>query len=246
MSADRWMTDWHCHLLPGLDDGPETEAESLAMARALTAAGFRRVCCTPHAIRGVYDNRPAGVRGAVRQLQQRLMVEGVELVLYPGMEYCLDEFLLDNLADPLLLPGNLMLVEIPQRSDRQLVVETLRRLIRSKVVPLIAHPERCELLAPPESSGNGLIGRVGRLFKTPFTGKHAHSVSVPLLDELQMTGCLFQGNLGSFAGIYGARVRSRAEKFLTAGIYSHFGSDLHSLRQTEILAVRQRLSMERK
>lgn len=241
MSADRWMTDWHCHLLPCLDDGPETETESLVMARALAAAGFHRVCCTPHVIRGVYDNCPARVREATRQLQQRLTSEGIELHLHPGTEYFLDEFLLDSLADPLLLPGNLMLVEIPQRSDRQFVVETLYQLIRRRIIPLIAHPERCELLAPPESPGNGPIARIARLFRAPFTGQHAHSAVLPLVDELQLMGCLFQGNLGSFAGLYGARVRSRAEVFLSAGIYSHFGSDLHSVRQSDILVVRQRL-----
>lgn len=241
MNSDPLLTDWHCHLLPGLDDGPTTEGESLIMARALAVAGFRRVCCTPHAIRGVYDNRPAVVREATRLLQQRLTAEGIELVLYPGTEYFLDEFLLDNLDDLLLLPGNLMLVEIPQRTDRQFVVETIHQLLRSKITPLIAHPERCEIFTSPLTPDNGLIGRVGRLFKAPFANQHEKVAESSLLDDLRLMGCLFQGNLGSIAGIYGARVRSRAEAFLAAGIYSRFGSDLHSMRQIEILAVRQNL-----
>lgn len=42
------MIDWHCHILPGLDDGAADMEQSLAMAAALATAGFRTVYCTPH------------------------------------------------------------------------------------------------------------------------------------------------------------------------------------------------------
>jgi len=241
MNVESRLTDWHCHLLPGLDDGPATEAESLAMARALAAAGFSRICCTPHAIRGVYDNRPAEIREATSRLQQRLTEEEIELCLLPGMECCLDEFLLDNPDDLLLLPGSLLLVEIPQHSQKQVVVETLYHLLRRNITPLIAHPERCELLALPHEPDTGVTGRVGKFFKLPFTTHHAQADgSSSLLAELRLMGCNFQGNLGSLAGFYGERVRRKAEKFQAAGIYTHFGSDLHSAKQTHILTVSYR------
>ena len=40
--------DIHFHLLHGVDDGPETLAESVALARAAVADGTRVVVCTPH------------------------------------------------------------------------------------------------------------------------------------------------------------------------------------------------------
>ena len=40
--------DLHCHLLPGVDDGPETLDETLAYARAAVAAGTTTIVATPH------------------------------------------------------------------------------------------------------------------------------------------------------------------------------------------------------
>src|SRR5688500_8301265 len=42
------MIDTHCHLLPGLDDGPVTGADCVRLARTLSEEGATRVLCTPH------------------------------------------------------------------------------------------------------------------------------------------------------------------------------------------------------
>src|SRR6267378_2562594 len=42
------MLDVHCHILPGVDDGPATVAESLAMARLCVADGITHITATPH------------------------------------------------------------------------------------------------------------------------------------------------------------------------------------------------------
>jgi protein-tyrosine phosphatase len=42
------MIDVHCHVLPGVDDGPRTDAEAVAMAQQADADGIRVVCATPH------------------------------------------------------------------------------------------------------------------------------------------------------------------------------------------------------
>jgi tyrosine-protein phosphatase YwqE len=41
------MTDLHAHILPGFDDGPETLAESLAIADAYVKAATRRSWLRP-------------------------------------------------------------------------------------------------------------------------------------------------------------------------------------------------------
>jgi protein-tyrosine phosphatase len=40
-------------------------------------------------------------------------------------------------------------------------------------------------------------------------------------------GCRFQGNIGSFAGIYGSSVRETALQYLREGVYDRLGSDAH-------------------
>jgi protein-tyrosine phosphatase len=56
-----------------------------------------------------------------------------------------------------------------------------------------------------------------------------------LLAYLRDLGCKFQGNLGSFTGFYGERVRRQAEQLRAAGLYTHYGTDLHSTKQKGIL-----------
>ena len=93
------MIDYHCHILPGIDDGCADLDESLELAQVLTTAGFTEVYCTPHCIHGVYNNTPSAVRAAVEQLQEQLTREGIPLRLSPGMEYYLDEYFSQKLTD---------------------------------------------------------------------------------------------------------------------------------------------------
>ena len=42
------MIDLHCHLLPGIDDGPNTLEESLELCRIAVADGITHAIVTPH------------------------------------------------------------------------------------------------------------------------------------------------------------------------------------------------------
>jgi len=242
-SSAQDCTDYHCHILPGIDDGPKEMRESLEMARSLAAAGFTSVCCTPHRIRGVYEATPTQVRDATRQLQSALDQAGISLNLVPGGEYYLDEFLLEHLADPLLLPDNLLLIEVPSRGHKQFISETLYQVIRKGLTPLIAHPERCELfdsnIAPQPAVVQKLAGFFGYAFKSKHKTQNSEIDETSLLASLRVMGCKFQGNLGSFAGFYGAQARRQAEYFRASGLYTHYGSDLHAIRHKDILTMRE-------
>lgn len=50
------MTDMHCHILPGMDDGSRSAAESLSMLEASAAQGVDRIVATPHFYAG--ENSP--------------------------------------------------------------------------------------------------------------------------------------------------------------------------------------------
>jgi protein-tyrosine phosphatase len=89
------------------------------------------------------------------------------------------------------------------------------------LTPLFAHPERCALLAPPGTEG--LFEGVWNRFSTP----NAQLTAQNSLEMLKEMGCLFQGNLGSFSGVYGQRVAKRAREMLGQGLYACFGSDGH-------------------
>ena len=58
----------HFHLLPGVDDGPATTDEAVALAIAARRDGTTTIVATPH----VHDVVIAEVPGRVRALQRRL------------------------------------------------------------------------------------------------------------------------------------------------------------------------------
>ena len=218
--------DCHCHLLPGLDDGAADMAEAVAMARSLAGSGITEVCCTPHLIRGCHEPDSQRMATALSELQERLDDLGIGLRLHAGREYYLDEFLLDLTQDPVTVAGGeCVLVEIPGNGITGMVKDTLYRLRSTGYIPLIAHPERCGLLEFPAAPKRGLANWL--------RGRNAKGESPCLVDYLKGLDCLFQGNIFSFAGIYGERVRRRAVRFLESGLYSCLGSDAHGVRNLD-------------
>jgi len=219
------MIDYHCHILPGLDDGCQDLAEAIELARVLKAAGFRQVYCTPHCIRGVYDNTPKVVRAAVAALQQVLDRLGITLRLHVGMEYYLDEYFPQVLSDlqPLGDTG-MVLVESPSQADGEALKEAIFTIVRLGLTPLFAHPERYGYLALP-TIGSGMFHKVKAYFSGAANDDEACSHS--LIGVLQQQGCLFQGNIGSFVGHYGSSVAERARQLQQRQFYHCFGSDAH-------------------
>lgn len=223
------MIDFHCHILPGLDDGAVDQREALSMARILATYGFREIICTPHCLTGSYDNTPDQVAEDVEKLQHLLKENGVPLTLFAGMEYHLDEFFyleLDHLQP--LGETSLVLAEIPTQGSDELVLEGLQAILDKGLTPLLAHPERSFLL----SQGAPWFRRIWRR-AFPFNVTDEGDFSGTLLNHMREMGCLFQGNIGSFCGHYGQEVQRRALYYLQTGLYDYFGSDGHHTASLE-------------
>ena len=139
------MIDLHCHLLPGLDDGPATIDESIALARAASEAGIEATVATPH-IREDYPFDPAEIAVRARQLEQALGEAGVELRVIEGAEVAISRVRdLTNQTLPMLCLGRgpYMLVESPYTHTTTVLEETIFDLQVRGFNPVLAHPERC-------------------------------------------------------------------------------------------------------
>lgn len=217
------MIDYHCHLLPSLDDGASDLNESLQMARILCGFGFTTVYCTPHKIKGWYENDPPRVASTTRTLQGLLEQAGIPLRLIPGGEHYVDEFLPEQLRDaPTIGAAKSVLVEVPFQSGPELLPPMLAAFAHLGLTPLIAHPERCRAFEPAVTE-QGLRGALSLVMGKPKPqGLEANQVVA-----IKEQGCRFQGNLGSFSGYYGREVKERALLFLRHGVYSCLGSDAH-------------------
>jgi protein-tyrosine phosphatase len=207
------VIDLHCHLLPGVDDGPPDLDAALALARAAAAAGTRTIVATPH-----IDHRwgvdPHGVPAAVDRMRAALHEHHIELDVRPGGEVDLTRMtdLSPAALDAVRLGGgDYVLLESPHRDSRGAGFHTAVAQLRHRGERiLLAHPER--------SPG---------FQKRPDTLRH-------LVD----LGVLCSITSSALLGRFGSTVRSFALTLLRDGLVHNVASDAHETRRRgpELLA----------
>jgi protein-tyrosine phosphatase len=197
------VIDLHTHILPGLDDGPRTLEESVAMARSAVADGIRVVAATPH-VREDYPTRAAEMERGVGELRQALATGGLTLDVRTGGEIALD--CLGTLeADELArfgLAGNrsYLLIEFPYYGWPLDLGTRVFELHARGIIAILAHPERnAEVQAAPDRLG-------------------------PLVEQ----GALFQVTAASLDGRLGRASRRAAFRLLELGLAHLVATDAHA------------------
>src|SRR5262245_32407352 len=80
------LADTHVHLLAGLDDGPKTPADALAMAPLIAAEALPPPTRLAHQNPRYPLNTPDRLRAAAAELSAALKAAGVPLTVYPTAE----------------------------------------------------------------------------------------------------------------------------------------------------------------
>ena len=193
------ITDYHSHLLPGVDDGVQTPEESLEILRLYEKLGIREVWFTPHIMEDI-PNTTAGLRSRFEQFQ-KLYAGNIRLHL--SAEYMLDNLFKERLAHRDLLPlgveGNHLLVETSYFNSPVDLYSMLEKIKLAGYYPVLAHPERYVYMEEAD------------------------------YQRLKELGAKFQLNLPSLVGGYGHVVKKKAEWFQEKGMISLYGTDVHSL-----------------
>jgi protein-tyrosine phosphatase len=195
------VIDIHCHILPGLDDGPVNIDFSIAMARAAVADGTQIIVATPH-VRADFDVEPAAIGPAVEELNRRLQTEDVPLRVMPGAEVGWREVRgLDRptLASLCLGTSDYLLVECPYGKSPADLEAVLDHVRDSGLKTVLAHPERCPLFQRDPD-------RLARLVEN---------------------GALVSVTAGSLAGAFGERVQGFGFDLLERGLVHDVASDAH-------------------
>jgi protein-tyrosine phosphatase len=201
------LVDTHCHLLAGLDDGPKTPEDALAMCRRAYEQGVRHSVALAHQNEDYPANTPQHLREAFAKLVEDLRgagLDGYEVV--PCSEVMVRPDMLEAWGRGEYLSvgdtGKYLLIEMPHGLCVELawVVE---RLVAQGVRPILAHAERCpELLHEP-----------------------------PAVEKLIRAGCVIQvSSLGITHPASGADARAVKDWF-RRGIAHVLGSDGHSPRR---------------
>jgi protein-tyrosine phosphatase len=195
------MIDLHCHVLPGIDDGPPTLEGSMALARAAAAAGTRTLVATPH-VSWRYPNDAETIARLAAELDERLVAEGVPVEIRRGGEIAMSR-LLDlapsQLARLRLGEGPWLLVEPSFTQGVSGLEAVVLDLQRSGYRVLLAHPERC-------------------------TAFHRDPL---MLQSLVQRGVLTSITAGSLVGRFGDHVRRFALQLARDGLVHNVASDAH-------------------
>ena len=201
------MIDLHCHFLPGLDDGPETLAEALALARAAVADGITHSVLTPHVHLERYPNLRSSLELAVARFTAELAQANIELDVRAGAEARLCPELIEMVAaDQVPFLGavdgyRILLLEFPHQIIPLGSLRFVNSLLRLKIRPLIAHPERNKtIMAKPDK-----------------------------VREFTEAGCWLQLTAGSLAGRFGPQAEQTAFALIDAGWNCVAATDAHSL-----------------
>ena len=141
------MLDLHCHILPGLDDGAQSDMDTLRMARIAVETGTRGIVCTPHCSTDdpYLSDRLRRILAATDRANGILEREDISLVLDSGME-----LLCVTSPDPLLSQGEFLtlagtrylLIEFPFDIRSAAIADAAATVSQAGLVPVIAHPER--------------------------------------------------------------------------------------------------------
>jgi protein-tyrosine phosphatase len=199
------MFDLHCHLLPGIDDGPQSLDDALVLARMARADGVTHAVLTPHIHPSRYDNDRLGIEQAVAQFARDLDQAGIDLAIVAGAEVRLDP-LIPSLLQMQKIPfigrlgdEDILLLELPHSHIPPGTEKLIDWMRLRKIRPLIAHPER----------NKAVLRKLDKI--RPF---------------VEM-GCLLQLTAGAVAGLFGAPAQARAAQMLEQGWVSILASDAH-------------------
>ena len=142
------MIDLHCHLLPGIDDGPDTPGETLRLCRMAVADGITHAIVTPHIHPGRWSNTKQSIARDCARLQRALARRNIPLRVGFAAEVRLtDQVMRQVEQNEIPFYGEVdgyrvMLLEFPHNQIIPGSDKLAQWLLARKIRPLIAHPER--------------------------------------------------------------------------------------------------------
>lgn len=193
------FTDYHSHLLPGVDDGVQTPEESIEALAAMEEWGVKAVWLTPH----IMEDMPNNTEHLHKRFQELDLVYKGSIKLRLSAENMLDNLFEERLEKNDLLPlgesGKCLLIETSYFNPPMDLYGTLERIRLKGYCPVLAHPERYTYMTDRDYL------------------------------KLKEVNVKFQLNLPSLVGMYGKAAQKKSEKLIEKGMYDVSGSDIHAL-----------------
>jgi len=199
------MIDIHAHILPSIDDGPETIEESIELCKIAANDGIKKIVATPHSKDGVYEAKSDKILETVDVLNLKLKENQIDIEILPGSETHIHEGLVESVESGMVLTinnsGKFILFELPFVFMPPGTEKFVFNLKADGIVPIIAHAER-----------------ISAFQKNP-----------ELVGQLVKVGALVQVNALALTGRAGP-IEKECVELLLKNKWVHFiASDVHSL-----------------
>ncbi|MDF0708346.1 tyrosine-protein phosphatase [Flagellimonas okinawensis] len=205
------LVDIHNHILPGIDDGAKTVEDSLELIRTFSEMGVTNFRCTPHIMHNHYDNTPKTIKNSYDQLLEGIKKKDLsDIKIDYAAEHMIDDNFENILQEKQVMPlgSDYLLIEMSYLQPSFNFDISVEEIARHGYFPILAHPER-------------------------YMYYHGSYGKYP---SMKSKGILFQLNLLSLSSeSYGAAAQKMAEKLLKNDLIDFVGSDIHNIRQLELL-----------
>ena len=193
------FTDWHSHILPGVDDGIKTMEEALEVLEEYQRIGFKKIWLTPHIMED-YPNTTEDLKIRFEELKTNWR-GNLEIDL--ASENMLDNLFEERLEKNDFLPigdsKDHLLVETSYYTPPYAMDDMLEGARKKGYNLILAHPERYRYMEEKEYR------------------------------SLKEKGVKFQINLLSLVGAYGEPAQKKAEWLFNKKMVDLFGTDIHKL-----------------
>ena len=139
------MTDLHCHILPGMDDGAKDIETSLELLERECTDGVRRIALTSHfnSHRISVEDFLAKRQEAFAELCEAVDRTDMDIEFKLGAEVFFSPQLCELDAASLCMEGTpYMLIEFPVTHRPHFIRQTFSALEEEGIYPIIAHVER--------------------------------------------------------------------------------------------------------
>lgn len=143
------MIDIHNHVFTKVDDGPQSEEETIELLRQAVENGITDIIVTPHHHSGDFLNPARNIIEALDVLNETVKELEIDVRLYPGQEIRINPDLLNELieGDSITLNhSRYVLIEFSYVDFASYADKLIFDLQMNGFTPIIAHPERCKPL----------------------------------------------------------------------------------------------------
>ena len=194
------LIDIHCHILPKVDDGPDSVEESLKILKDMKRQGIKHVIVTPHYRPEMFEPSMKRVIYSYRHLRDIAYEMGVSMSL--GCEYYRNEQIIDHMDNrkrPSMAGSRYVLIEFSMNDLFPTVRNYVYELVTHGYQPIVAHVERYFCCQKMEK-----------------------------IQELKDMGALVQLNAGSVLGEEGWKLKLFCLDLMKKDLVDFIASDTHN------------------